>query len=98
VRNTPHLEIDNFARAISLVGSTGAVALLPASIDAYLPPSIVSRSLAGEQPIIDLVPGFHKANKSPILEKFLATCRHLHSSRSKARGPTTVAFSGNSRL
>jgi LysR family hca operon transcriptional activator len=71
VRITPHLEIDNFAMAISLVGSTGGVALLPASIDSYLPPSIVSRSLAGEQPTIDLVLGFHKANKSPILEKFL---------------------------
>jgi LysR family transcriptional regulator, hca operon transcriptional activator len=27
---TPHLKIDNFAMAISLVGSTGGVALLPA--------------------------------------------------------------------
>jgi LysR family hca operon transcriptional activator len=72
VRITPHLEIDNFAMAISLVGSTGGVALLPTSIDSYLPPSIVSRSLAGDQPIIDLVLGFHKANKSPILEKFLS--------------------------
>jgi LysR family hca operon transcriptional activator len=71
VRITPHLEIDNFAMAISLVGSTRGVALLPASIDSYLPPSIVSRSLNGEQPMIDLVLGFHKANKSPILEKFL---------------------------
>jgi LysR family hca operon transcriptional activator len=72
VRITPHLEIDNFAMAISLVGSTGGVALLPASIDSYLPPSIVSRSLAGEQPMIDLVLGFHRANKSPILKTFLS--------------------------
>jgi LysR family hca operon transcriptional activator len=72
VRITPHLEIDNFAMAISLVGSTGGVALLPASIESYLPTSIISRSLAGEQPMIDLVLGFHKANKSPILEKFLS--------------------------
>jgi LysR family transcriptional regulator, hca operon transcriptional activator len=57
--------------AISLVGSTGGVALLPASIRSYLPPSVVSRSLAGEQPMIDLVLGFHKANKSPVLDKFL---------------------------
>jgi LysR family transcriptional regulator, hca operon transcriptional activator len=71
VRITPHLEIDNFAMAISLVGSTGGVALLPASIRSYLPPSVVSRSLAGEQPMIDLVLGFHKANKSPVLDKFL---------------------------
>jgi LysR family hca operon transcriptional activator len=72
VRITPHLEIDNFAMAISLVGSTGGVALLPASIDSYLPPSIVSRPLAGEQPMIDLVLGFHKANTSPVLERFLS--------------------------
>jgi LysR family hca operon transcriptional activator len=72
VRITPHLEIDNFAMAISLVGSTGGVALLPASIDSYLPPSIVSRPLAGKQPGIDLMLAFHKANKSVVLEKFLA--------------------------
>jgi LysR family hca operon transcriptional activator len=71
-RITPHLEIDNFAMAISLVGSTGGVALLPASIGSYLPPSIVSRPLPGEQPAIDLVLGYHKANKSPMLEKFLS--------------------------
>ncbi len=72
VRITPHLEIDNFAMAMSLVGSTGGVALLPASIGRYLPPSIVSRSLAGERPTIDLMLAFHKANKSPVLEKFLS--------------------------
>jgi LysR family transcriptional regulator, hca operon transcriptional activator len=71
VHITPHLEIDNFAMAISLVGSTRGIALLPASIRSYLPPSVVSRSLAGGQPMIDLVLGFHKANKSPVLEKFL---------------------------
>jgi LysR family transcriptional regulator, hca operon transcriptional activator len=85
---TPHLEIDNFAMAISLVGSTGGVALLPASIDSYLPPSIVSRSLAGEQPMIDLVLGFHKANKSPILEKFLSRLADLSAQvEAKLGGP-----------
>ena len=69
---TPHLEIDNFAMAISLVGSTGGVALLPASIDGYLPASIVSRSLSGVPPEIDLMLAFHKASKSPVLEKFLS--------------------------
>jgi LysR family hca operon transcriptional activator len=71
-RITPHLEIDNFAMAISLVGSTSGIALLPASIGAYLPPSIVSRSVGGEPPTIDLVLGFHTANKSPVIEKFLS--------------------------
>jgi LysR family transcriptional regulator, hca operon transcriptional activator len=96
VRITPHLEIDNFAMAISLVGSTRGVALLPASIDSYLPPSIVSRSLEGEQPMIDLVLGFHKANKSPVLKKFLSRLVDLSAQIAcKARRtgePATVAF------
>ena len=67
----PHFEIDNFAMAISLVKSNRGIALLPASIDGYLPPTIVSRRLLGKQPMIELVIGFHKDNRSPILEKFL---------------------------
>jgi LysR family hca operon transcriptional activator len=92
VRITPHLEVDNFAMAISLVESTRGVALLPASIDNYLPPSIVSRSLEGEQPMIDLVLGFHKANKSPVLEKFLSRLVDLSAQvQSKARRPAEFA-------
>jgi LysR family hca operon transcriptional activator len=72
VRVRPHLEIDNFAMATSLVGSTRGLALLPASINSYLPSSVVSRSFAGEQPTIDLMLGFHKANRSLVVEKFLA--------------------------
>ena len=74
---TPHLEIDNFAMAISLVGSTGGVAFLPASIRSYLPASIVSRPLAGEEPTIDLMLAFQKANSSPILQKFLSRLTDL---------------------
>ncbi len=92
VRVTPHLEIDNFAMAISLVESTGGIALLPASIDGYLPPSIVSRPLAGEQPVIDLVLGFRKANKSPVLEKFLSRLADLSIQvRRKAQWTAEVA-------
>ena len=71
VRITPHLEIDNFAMAITLVGATGGIALLPASVNRYLPPSVISRRLAGEEPTIDLMLAFHKANSSRILRKFL---------------------------
>jgi LysR family hca operon transcriptional activator len=66
------LEVDNFAMAMSLVTSTGGLALLPVSIQGYLPPSITSRPLAGEQPTVDLVIGYHRANASPLLRKFLA--------------------------
>ncbi|MFZ0239224.1 MAG: LysR substrate-binding domain-containing protein, partial [Xanthobacteraceae bacterium] len=63
----PHLEIDNYAMAISLVASTRGVALLPVSAEHFLPWSVVSRPLKGETPTIDLVIGYHKANTSPIL-------------------------------
>jgi hypothetical protein len=38
----------------------------------FLPSSIVTRPLMGEQPTVDLVLGYHKANGSPILRKFLS--------------------------
>jgi LysR family transcriptional regulator, hca operon transcriptional activator len=69
---TPHLEIDNFAMAISLVASTRGVALLPASAEHFLTWSVVSRPLKGETPTIDLVVGYHQANTSPILKMFLS--------------------------
>jgi LysR family transcriptional regulator, hca operon transcriptional activator len=69
---TPHLEIDNFAMAISLVASTRGVALLPASAENFLTWSVVSRPLKGETPTIDLVIGYHRANTSPILRTFLS--------------------------
>jgi LysR family hca operon transcriptional activator len=68
----PHLEIDNYAMAISLVASTRGVALLPASAENFLPWSVVSRPLKGEAPTIDLAVGYHKANTSPILKTFLS--------------------------
>jgi LysR family hca operon transcriptional activator len=69
---TPHLEIDNYAMAISLVASTRGIALLPASAKSFLPWSVVSRPLAGEVPTIDLVAGYHTANASKILKLFLS--------------------------
>lgn len=74
----PHLEIDNFAMAISLVTSERGVALLPISIEDYLPPSVVSRRLTGEQPTVDLMIGYHRANTSPILKMFLAGIADLN--------------------
>jgi LysR family hca operon transcriptional activator len=72
VEITPHLEIDNYAMAISLVASTRGVALLPASAENFLPWSVVMRPLKGETPTIDLAIGYHKANTSPILKTFLS--------------------------
>jgi LysR family hca operon transcriptional activator len=71
VATVPHLEIDNFSMAISLVASTRGVGILPASIEDVLPPGVVSRPFAGEQPTIDLMVGYRRGNDSPILRVFL---------------------------
>jgi LysR family hca operon transcriptional activator len=67
----PSLEIDNYAMAISLVASTRGVALLPASAQNFVPWSVVTRPIAGDAPTIDVVVGYHKANTSAILKRFL---------------------------
>ena len=67
-----HHDVDNIAMAMSLVASTRGVALLPAYAQNFLPWSVISRPLKGEAPTIDLVIGYHKANKSPILRTFLS--------------------------
>jgi LysR family transcriptional regulator, hca operon transcriptional activator len=72
VEIVPAFEIDNFSMAISLVTSTGGVAILPESINGYLPPSITCRTVIGDRPTVDLVVGYHKANMSPILKIFLS--------------------------
>jgi LysR family hca operon transcriptional activator len=77
VTTVPHLEIDNFAMAISLVASTRGVGLLPASIEDVLPPGVVSRPLMGEQPAIDLMVGYRRDNDSPILRVFLTKLDEL---------------------
>ncbi len=77
VEIVPHLEIDNFAMAISLVTSTRGVALLPASIKEVLPGSVVSRPLSGEQPTVDLMIGYRRDNDSPILRVFLRKLEEL---------------------
>jgi LysR family hca operon transcriptional activator len=68
----PSFEIDNYAMAISLVASSRGFALLPASAENFVPWSVVSRPIAGEVPTIDVVVGYHSANTSAILKRFLA--------------------------
>jgi LysR family hca operon transcriptional activator len=86
VEVAPRFEIDNFAMAMSLVTSERGVALLPISIEDYLPPSIVSRRLKGEQPTVDLMIGYRKENPSPILKTFLSRIDGL-----KGQAPHSVA-------
>jgi LysR family transcriptional regulator, hca operon transcriptional activator len=68
----PDHEVDNITHAVSMIASTGAVALLPAYPNNLLPWSVTSRPLKGEAPTVDLVVGYHKANTSPILRTFLS--------------------------
>jgi LysR family transcriptional regulator, hca operon transcriptional activator len=81
---TPHLEIDNFAMALSAVASTRGVALLPATAANFLTWSVVSRPLKGETPTIDLVVGYNKTNTSPILGLFLSRVDQLRKAAPQA--------------
>jgi LysR family hca operon transcriptional activator len=73
----PDHEVDNITHAVSMIASTGAVALLPAYPDNLLPWSVTSRPLKGEPPTVDLVVGYHEANTSPILKTFLSRIDEL---------------------
>ena len=60
-----------------MVASTGGVMLLPAYALNFLPRSVTSRPLRGKAPTIDLVVGYNKANRSPILELFLSRLEEI---------------------
>jgi LysR family hca operon transcriptional activator len=68
----PVHEVDNITHAVSMIASTGAVALLPLYPNNLLPWSATCRPIRGDAPTIDLVVGYNKANGSPILKLFLS--------------------------
>ncbi|MCU1283615.1 MAG: transcriptional regulator, partial [bacterium] len=92
---TPDHEVDNITPAVSMIASTGAVALLPAYPSNLLPWSVTSRPLRGEAPTIDLVVGYSKANTSPILKLFLSRIDELNarisSKAHQTSGPGSAA-------
>jgi len=65
-------EVASVSMAVSLIVSTRGVALLPVHALNFLPRSVVSRTLVGIAPTIDLVLGYHKANTSSLLKLFLS--------------------------
>jgi LysR family hca operon transcriptional activator len=69
---TPDHEVDNLSMAISLVASTGGIALMPLYARNLLPPTVISRPLAGVAPTIDLSLGYNEANTSPLLKAIVA--------------------------
>jgi LysR family transcriptional regulator, hca operon transcriptional activator len=74
---TPAHEADHLAMGISLIASTRGVGLLPAYAQNFLPSSVTSRPLKGDTPTIELVLGYKKSNKSPILKLLLSRLDEL---------------------
>jgi LysR family transcriptional regulator, hca operon transcriptional activator len=93
----PDHEVDNITHAVSMIASIGAVALLPVYANNLLPWSVTSRPIRGDAPTVDLVVGYSKANRSPILKLFLSRVDDLTARiPSKARrmsGPGSAAAS-----
>jgi LysR family hca operon transcriptional activator len=73
----PSHEVDNLAMAMSLIASTRGVALLPSYAQNFLPWSVTSRPLKGDQPTIDLVLGYKQSNESPVLKLLLSRLEEL---------------------
>jgi LysR family hca operon transcriptional activator len=69
--------VDNMAMAMSLVASTGGLALMPSYAKGLLPRSVVSRPLEGKAPTIDVAVGYNRTNTSPILKLFLSRLDEL---------------------
>ncbi|MDB5656617.1 MAG: LysR family transcriptional regulator [Tardiphaga sp.] len=69
---TPDHFVDNLSMAMSLVASTGGIALMPLYARNLLPPTVISRPLAGVAPTIDLSLGYNEANTSPLLKTIVA--------------------------
>lgn len=79
----PSHEVDNLGGVMSLIASTGGVALLPLYAKTFLPDAVTTRPLEGRGPKIDLSVGYRKANPSPILKLFLSRVNELAASISR---------------
>jgi LysR family transcriptional regulator, hca operon transcriptional activator len=73
----PSHEVDNLGGIMSLIVSTGGIALLPRYAKTFLPDAVTTPPLEGTGPKIDLSVGYRKANPSPILKQFLSRVSEL---------------------
>ena len=73
----PAHEADHLSMGMSLIASTRGVGLLPAYAKDFLPASVTSRPLKGETPTVDLVLGYKKSNRSPVLKLLLSRLDEL---------------------
>jgi LysR family hca operon transcriptional activator len=81
---TPDHEADHITMGMSLIASTRGLGLLPAYAKNFLPRSVTSRPLQGDTPTIELVLGYKKSNKSPILKLLLSRLDELVARVSKS--------------
>jgi len=77
VHVTPAHEIDHVVMGMTVIASTRGVGLLPAYAQNFLTRSVTSRPLKGKTPTVDLVLGYKKSNKSPILKLLLSRLDEL---------------------
>ena len=77
IKIPPAHQADHVTMGMSLIASTRGVGLLPAYALNFLPSSITSRPLKGDAPTVELVLGYKKSNKSPILKLLLSRLDEL---------------------
>jgi LysR family hca operon transcriptional activator len=90
-------DAENLSAGMSLVASTGAVALLPSYVTNVLIPGVVARPLRGEPPTVDLMMGYNKSNTSPLLKRFLGRTDDLIAAIQKNSQPTAAAHGGRAQ-
>jgi LysR family hca operon transcriptional activator len=84
---TPAHEADHLAMGMSLIASTRGVGLLPAYAQNFLPSSVTSRPLKGDAPTVELVLGYKKSNRSPVLKLLLSRLDELVARVSARKAP-----------
>src|ERR1700736_365312 len=77
VHITPAHEIDHVVMGMTVIALTRGIGLLPAYAQDFLTRSVTSRPLKGKTPTVDLVLGYKKSNKSPILKLLLSRLDEL---------------------
>jgi LysR family hca operon transcriptional activator len=88
---TPDFEVDNLSMAMSLVVSTGGIALMPLYARNLAPPTVTTRTLEVAPPTIDLSLGYNEANTSPLLKTIVSRIGELTSVGGGQAGPVSVA-------
>ncbi len=68
---------DHLSMGMSLIASTRGVRLLPVYAQKFLASSLTTRPLKGDTPTVDLVLGYKKSNRSPILKLLLSRLDEL---------------------